>query len=126
MKEIISTPEAPQAIGPYSQGVRSGEFLFISGQLPLDPAPGEIVPGDVTLQAEQALKNLEAILKAAGSGMDKVVKTTIFLKNIQDFKAVNEVYSRFFKHDPPARSAFAVAELPRGALIEIEAIALVK
>jgi len=126
MKEIISTPEAPQAIGPYSQGVRSGEFLFISGQLPLDPATGEIVPGDVTLQAEQALKNLEAILKAAGSGMDKVVKTTIFLKNIQDFKAVNEVYSRFFKHDPPARSAFAVAELPRGALIEIEAIALVK
>jgi 2-iminobutanoate/2-iminopropanoate deaminase len=125
-REIISTSEAPKAIGPYSQAVRvEGMFLFTAGQIPLEPVSGELVGKTAAEQAEQALKNLQAVLKAGGSDLAHVVKTTVFLQSMSDFAAVNEVYARFFPKNPPARSTVAVAALPKGALVEIEAVAVV-
>ena len=123
MKAQISTNNAPSAIGPYSQAIACGSFIFASGQLGLNPATGELAEG-VTEQAKQSLTNLKAVLEAAGSGLDRVVKTTVFLKHISDFAAVNEVYASFFTDGAfPARSAVEVASLPKDGLVEIEAIA---
>lgn len=125
-REIISTSKAPGAIGPYSQAVKAeGKLLFTAGQIPLDPATGRMVGKTAAEQAEQALKNLQAVLEAGGTGLAHVVKTTVFLQNMSDFAAVNEVYTRFFADEPPARSAVEVAALPKGALVEVECIALV-
>ena len=124
MKKIISTSEAPGAIGPYSQAVRSGRFLFCSGQIPLDPKSGQIVPGDIAAQTRRVLDNIATVLKAEGLTFDHVVKTTIFLTNLGDFQTVNEVYGSYFKQDPPARSTIQVAALPKGANVEIEVIAI--
>lgn len=123
MKEIIATNEAPQAIGPYSQAVRTGNLLFTSGMIPIDPKTGNLVEGDVEVQARQAIGNLAALLQAAGSGLDRVVKTVVFIKDMNDFVKVNEVYATFFTGDYPARSCVEVARLPKDVLIEIEAIA---
>ena len=123
MKKMISTNEAPGAIGPYSQAVRSGSFLFCSGQIPLDPKSGEIVSGDVATQTRRVLDNIAAVLRADGLSFDNVVKTTIFLTDLGDFQTVNEVYGSYFKQDPPARSTVQVSALPKGAKIEIDAIA---
>ena len=125
LKEIIQTEHAPQAIGPYSQAVRANGLIFASGQIPIDPQTGQFVAGGITEQTEQVLKNLEAVLEAAGSGLVNVVKTTVFLIDMQEFTAMNEVYGRFFKEQPPARATVAAARLPRDARVEIEAIALV-
>ncbi|MGI8656202.1 MAG: RidA family protein [Pyrinomonadaceae bacterium] len=125
MKQIIETKSAPQAIGPYSQAVSANGFVFASGQIPLDPQTGEFVAGGVAEQTEQVLRNLAAVLEAAGSSLDKVVKTTVFLADMTDFAAMNEVYARHFNSEPPARATVAAAGLPRGARVEIEAIALV-
>ena len=125
MKEIIATDKAPRAIGPYSQAVRAGGFIFASGQIPFDPATGEFVPGGIAEQTEQVLKNLTAVFAAAGVGMDQIVKTTVFLADMADFTAMNEMYARFFGDAPPARSTVQAAGLPRGARIEIDAIAVV-
>ena len=122
-KNIIATKNAPGAIGPYSQGIRANGFVFASGQIGLDPATGEFVQGGIVEQSRQALLNVKNVLEAAGSGLDKAVKTTVFLKDINDFAAMNVVYSEFFKTDCPARSAVQVAALPKGALVEIEVIA---
>ncbi|HVY36794.1 MAG TPA: RidA family protein [Polyangia bacterium] len=125
-RQIISTPEAPKAIGPYSQAVAAGagRLLFCSGQIPLDPATGEMVgAGDVRAQAERVLQNLGAVLAAGGASFASVVKTTIYLADLQDFGAVNEVYGRFFPSEPPARATVQAAGLPKGALVEIDAIA---
>ena len=122
-KTIIATKNAPGAIGPYSQGIRANGFVFASGQIGLDPATGEFVKGGIVEQSRQALLNVKNVLEAAGSGLDKAVKTTVFLKDINDFAAMNAVYSEFFKTDCPARSAVQVAALPKGALVEIEVIA---
>jgi 2-iminobutanoate/2-iminopropanoate deaminase len=123
MKKIISTNEAPAAIGPYSQAVRSGSLLFCSGQIPLDPKSGQIVPGDITAQTRRVLDNIGALLRAEGLAFDNVVKTTIFLTNLGDFQTVNEIYASYFKQDPPARSTVQVSALPKGANVEIEVIA---
>src|SRR5437773_11406421 len=123
MKQIVSTNEAPAAIGPYSQAVRSGRFLFCSGQIPLDPKSGQIVSGDIAVQTRRVLDNVAAVLRAEGLTFDNVVKTTIFLTDLGDFQTVNEVYSSYFKQDPPARSTVQVSALPKGAKIEVEAIA---
>jgi 2-iminobutanoate/2-iminopropanoate deaminase len=123
MKKIISTNQAPGAIGPYSQAVRSGSFLFCSGQVPLDPKSGQIVPGDIAAQTRRVLDNIAAVLRAEGLTFDNVVKTTIFLTDLGDFQTVNEVYASYFKQNPPARSTVQVSALPKGAKIEIEAIA---
>ena len=119
----IRSGEAPAAIGPYSQAVRAGEFLFVSGQIPADPASGRIVEGGVAAQTERALKNLGAILAAAGLGFECVVKTTVFLTDMGRFAEMNDVYARFFGQTPPARATVQVGALPKGALIEIEAVA---
>jgi 2-iminobutanoate/2-iminopropanoate deaminase len=124
MKKIISTNEAPGAIGPYSQAVRSGSFLFCSGQIPLDPKSGQIVPGEIDAQTRRVLDNIGAVLKAEDLTFDHVVKTTIFLTNLGDFQTVNEIYASYFKQDPPARSTIQVAALPKGANVEIEVIAI--
>jgi 2-iminobutanoate/2-iminopropanoate deaminase len=121
-RERIDTGRAPQAIGPYSQAIVSGEWIFTSGQIPLDPQTGEMVEGDVRAQTERVLLNLEAILEAAGASLRDVVKTTVYLADLNDFSAMNEVYARFFT-DPPARSTVQVARLPRDARVEIEAVA---
>ena len=129
MKKIISTDQAPAAIGPYSQAVRAGDLLFVSGQIPADPATGEIVEPTIQAQAKRSLENLKAILEAAGASLDQVVKTTVFLKNMDDFGKVNVVYGKFFdefKAPYPARSCVEVARLPKDAGVEIEAIALRK
>jgi 2-iminobutanoate/2-iminopropanoate deaminase len=123
MKKIVSTSEAPAAIGPYSQAVRSGRFLFCSGQIPLDPKSGQIVPGDIAAQTRRVLDNIAAILKTEGLTFDNVVKTTIFLTDLGDFQTVNEIYSSYFKQAPPARSTVQVAALPKGTRVEIDAIA---
>ena len=123
MKKIISTNEAPGAIGPYSQAVRSGGFLFCSGQIPLDPKSGEILSGDITTQTRRVMDNIAALLRTEGLSFDHVVKTTIFLTNLGDFQRVNEIYGSYFKNDPPARSTVQVSALPRGANVEIEVIA---
>lgn len=125
-REIIHTENAPAAIGPYSQGVRAGGLIFFSGQIPIDPASGQIVPGGIAEQAEQVMKNIGALLAAAGTGFGNVVKTTIFLTNLADFAVVNEVYGRHFPAAPPARSTVEVSSLPKGVGIEIEVIALEK
>ena len=123
MKKIISTPNAPAAIGPYSQAVEINKTLYISGQLGIDPETGKIVEGDIKDQTRQVLKNIEAILQAAGYSFVEVVKSTCLLSNMADFKAMNEVYGEFYFEHQPARAAFAVKDLPLGALIEIETIA---
>jgi len=123
MKKIISTNEAPGAIGPYSQAVRSGSLLFCSGQIPLDPKSGQIVSGDITAQTRRVLDNIAALLRAEGLNFDDVAKTTVFLTNLDDFQIVNEVYGSYFKQNPPARSTVQVSALPRGANVEIEVIA---
>lgn len=124
MKEIISTEQAPRAIGPYSQAVRVGNLVFASGQIPIDPATGNFVAGGVAEQTEQVMKNLTAVLKAAGLGLGQIVKTTVFLADMEDFSAMNEVYARFFRENPPARATVQAARLPRDARVEIEAIAV--
>jgi 2-iminobutanoate/2-iminopropanoate deaminase len=124
MKKIISTSEAPGAIGPYSQAMRTGSFLFCSGQIPLDPKSGQIVSGDIAAQTRRVMDNVAGILKAEGLTFDSVVKTTIFLTNLGDFQTVNEVYGSYFKQDPPARSTVQVSALPKGANVEIEVIAI--
>lgn len=124
MKEIISTSKAPAAIGPYSQAVKAGGMLYISGQLPIDPATGEFAAHDVVGQTRQSLENLKAILSQAGCGLGDVVKTTVLLAEIADFGAMNGVYSEYFTDACPARAAFAVKDLPKGALVEIEAVAV--
>jgi 2-iminobutanoate/2-iminopropanoate deaminase len=123
MTEPITTQDAPAAIGPYSQAVRAGGLVFLSGQIPLDPTTGQLVPGDVTAQADRVLKNLQAILEAAGCTFADVVRTTIYLVDLAHFATVNEVYARFFVAPYPARVTVQVAALPRGALVEIDAIA---
>jgi len=124
MKKIISTNEAPAAIGPYSQAVRSGRFLFCSGQIPLDPKSGQIVPGDIAAQTRRVLDNIAAVLRAESLIFDNVVKTTIFLTNLGDFQTVNEIYGSYFKQNPPARSTVQVSALPKNANVEIEVIAV--
>jgi len=124
MKKIISTSEAPVAIGPYSQAVRSGNFLFCSGQIPLDPKSGQIVSGDIAAQARRVLDNIGAVLKAEGLTFESIVKTTIFLTDLADFQTVNETYGSYFKQQPPARSTVQVSALPKGAKVEIEVIAV--
>lgn len=123
MKKIIATTAAPAAVGPYSQAVRVGNFVFCSGQIPLDPATQQIVTGDITAQTKRVLENITAVLRAEGLGLEAIVKTTIFLTNLGDFQTVNEIYGSYFKSDPPARSTVQVAALPKGAAIEIEVIA---
>lgn len=125
MKQIIATDRAPQAIGPYSQAVRVGNLVFASGQIPIDPNTGEFVPGGIAEQTEQVLRNLTAVFEAAGLGLSKVIKTTVFLADMNDFTAMNEVYGRFFAEQPPARATVQAAGLPRDARVEIEAIAAV-
>jgi 2-iminobutanoate/2-iminopropanoate deaminase len=124
MKQIISTSEAPAAIGPYSQAVRSGNFLFCSGQIPLDPKSGQIVPGDIAAQTRRVLENIGAVLKAEGLTFENIVKTTIFLTDLGDFQTVNEIYGSYFKQKPPARSTVQVSALPKGAKVEIEVVAV--
>ncbi len=122
-RKIISTQNAPAAVGPYSQGVVAGNLVFTAGQIPIDPKTGKMIEGDIQAQTEQVLRNIQAVLEAAGSSLANVVKCTVFLADISEFGAMNEVYGRFFTNNPPARSAFQVAALPLGARIEIEAIA---
>ncbi len=123
-REQVKTEHAPGAIGPYSQAIKAGGMIFAAGQIPLDPTSGEMISGGVQQQTERVIQNLSAVLSAAGSSLDAVVKTTVFLKSMDDFKNMNEVYARYFKAPAPARSTVAVADLPRGALVEIECIAL--
>jgi 2-iminobutanoate/2-iminopropanoate deaminase len=123
-RRAISTTAAPAAVGPYSQAISTHDLVFCAGQVGLDPATGELVPGAIEAQVERALRNLEAVLDAAGCAMADVVKTTVFLADIADFAAVNATYARFFPDPPPARSTFAVAALPKAARVEIEAIAV--
>lgn len=120
----VSTPDAPQAIGPYSQAIRAGQFLFLSGQIPLDPVTGEVVSGDVRAQTRRVLDNISGVLAAAGVSMDAVVKTTVFLVDMTEFPAMNEVYATAFESPAPARSTVQVSRLPRDVRVEIEAIAL--
>jgi 2-iminobutanoate/2-iminopropanoate deaminase len=123
-RQAIQTDAAPKAIGPYEQAIRTGGFVFTAGQIPIDPKTGNFVEGGVAEQTRQVLENLKAVLEAAGSSMDRVVKATVFLKNIADFPVMNEVYAEYFGGSRPARSTVAVAELPRGALVEIDLVAL--
>ena len=124
MREAIATDQAPQAIGPYSQAIRAAGLIFTSGQIPIDPASSQIVAGDVSAQTDRVLKNLAAILQASGSSLEKVLRCTVFLKNMGDFAAMNEVYGRYFKQAPPSRSTVEVARLPKDVLVEIDVIAL--
>ena len=124
MREVISTKDGPQAIGPYSQAIRANGLVFVSGQVAIDPATQQVIAGDVATQADRVLKNLSGILKAAGSGLEKVVRSTVFLKNMGDFAAMNEVYGKYFTAEPPARSTVEVARLPKDVLVEIDVIAL--
>lgn len=121
-REVVSTAKAPGAIGPYSQAIKIGDFVFTSGQIPLNPETGDM-PDTIEEQTKQALENVKAILEAAGTSLDNVIKTTVFLKDMNDFVRINEVYATFFKENPPARSAVEIARLPKDANIEIEAIA---
>jgi len=124
VKVQVQTESAPAAIGPYSQAIRANGFVYVSGQIPIDPQTGEFVAGGVREQTEQVLKNLSAVLNAAGSGLEHVVKTTVFLADMNEFAAMNEVYAKFFAIEPPARATVAAAGLPRDARVEIEAVAL--
>ena len=123
-RERIQTDNAPAAIGPYSQAIKAGGFVFVSGQIPIDPQTGQFVAGGVAEQTEQVLKNLSAVLEAAGSSLDRVVKTTVFLADMKEFTGMNEVYATFFSSPPPARATVAAAGLPRDARVEIEVVAL--
>lgn len=125
MKEIVSTENAPGAIGPYSQAVKTGNMVFCSGQIPIDPVTGEFVSNDVAEQTEQVLKNLSAVLEAAGTNLGNVVKTTVFLADMNDFAVFNEVYAKYFSDNKPARATVQAARLPRDARVEIECIAVV-
>jgi len=120
----VTTDRGPAAIGPYSQAIEAGDFVFVSGQIPIDPATGALVQGDAATQTERVMRNIAAILEAAGTSLDRAVKATIYLKDLKDFEAVNGVYGKAFTGDPPARSTVEVAGLPRGALLEIEILAL--
>ena len=122
-KTIVSTPDAPQALGPYSQGVKGGGFVFTAGQIALDPMTGKLEAGDVAVQTHRVMRNLQAVLSAAGSSLDRVVKTTCFLVDLDDFAAFNAVYAEYFTGNPPARSTVQAARLPAGALVEVECIA---
>ena len=124
-KKVIQTEKAPKAIGPYSQAIQAGNFLFLSGQIPLDPKTGELVKGDIRKQTQQVLENIKGILESQGLGMENVVKVTIFLEDIANFNQVNEVYATYFPSSPPARSTVEVTKLPRDADIEIEALAII-
>jgi len=124
-REVIATKDAPQAIGPYSQAIKAAGMVFVSGQVAIDPATGNVISGGIAEQTERVLKNLEAILQAAGTGLEKVVKTTVYLKNMSEFAAMNEVYGKFWKSAPPARATVEVARLPKDVLVEIDVIALV-
>jgi 2-iminobutanoate/2-iminopropanoate deaminase len=124
MRRVIATDQGPKAIGPYSQAIKTNGFVFLSGQIPLDPSTQQLVTGDVAAQTERVLQNITAILNAAGSSLPQVVKTTVFLKSMNDFSAMNEVYGRHFTADPPARSTVEVARLPKDVLVEIDVIAL--
>jgi 2-iminobutanoate/2-iminopropanoate deaminase len=124
MREAVSAKGAPAAIGPYSQAIKVNGLVFCSGQTPMDPVTGQVVSGGIAAQTERVLKNLAAVLEAAGTSMDKVVKTSVFLKDMNDFAAMNEVYGRFFQGEPPARSTIQAARLPKDALVEIDVIAL--
>ena len=124
MKKIISTTDAPAAVGPYSQAIRSGQFVFCSGQIPLDPKTAQMVQGDIRNQTQRVMDNITAVLRAEGLTFENIVKTTIFLTNLADFQTVNELYGSYFKSDPPARSTIQVAALPKGANIEVEVIAV--
>jgi len=122
-REPVSSPDAPKAIGPYSQAIRAGNLLFLSGQIPLDPKSGNVVPGDITSQTERVLQNITAVLKAAGAGFSNVVRTTVFLADMNEFGAMNEVYGRYVVDPPPARSTVQVARLPKDVRVEIDVIA---
>ena len=124
MRDVISTPDAPKAIGPYSQAIRANGMVFVSGQVAIDPGTQQVIEGDVAVQTERVIHNLSAILKAAGSGLDMVVRSTVFLKNMGDFAAMNEVYGKHFTGAPPARSTVEAARLPKDVLVEIDVIAL--
>jgi 2-iminobutanoate/2-iminopropanoate deaminase len=124
MRDVISTNDGPKAIGPYSQAIRANGFVFVSGQVALDPVTNTLVTGDIAFQTDRVLKNLNGILKASGTGLEKVVKATVFPKNMNDFTAMNEVYGRYFSSAPPARSTVEVARLPKDVLVEIDVIAL--
>jgi len=123
-KRIIRTDAAPAAIGPYSQAVVANGFVYAAGQVPLDPKTGQIVPGDIRAQTKRVMENLKAVLAAAGSSFDKVVKTTVFLRDLNDFGTMNEIYGEYFQENPPARSTVQVTRLPREAAVEIEVVAL--
>ncbi|HEU5425154.1 MAG TPA: RidA family protein [Nitrolancea sp.] len=122
-KSVVATQQAPQAIGPYSQAIRLGNLLFTAGQIPLDPSSGKLVEGDIEQQTERVMRNLQAILEAAGSSLDQVVKTTCFLADLDDFQRFNQIYGQFFTNQPPARSTVQVARLPAGARVEVECVA---
>jgi 2-iminobutanoate/2-iminopropanoate deaminase len=124
IKETVATDKAPKAIGPYEQAIKAGDFIYTAGQIPIDPKTGNFVPGAIAEQTRQVLENLKAVLEAAGSSLDRVVKATVFLKNMADFASMNEVYAEYLAQAKPARSTVAVAELPRGALVEIDFVAL--
>ena len=124
MRDVIATKDGPQAIGPYSQAIRAGGFVFVSGQVAIDPLNQQVISGDVAAQTDRVCKNLSAILTAAGSSLQKVVRSTVFVKNMGDFAAMNEVYGRYFNAAPPARSTVEVARLPKDVLVEIDVIAL--
>jgi len=126
MRDVVSTKDAPQAIGPYSQAIKAGDFVFSSGQIAIDPATSNVIQGDIAAQTDRVLKNISAILTAAGTSLERVVKTTVFLKNMAEFAAMNEVYARFWKSAPPARSTVEVTRLPKDVLVEIDVIALAK
>jgi 2-iminobutanoate/2-iminopropanoate deaminase len=125
MREIVSTKDAPQAIGPYSQAIKANGFVFVSGQIAVDPSTQQVVTGDVAAQTDRVLRNLSEILEAAGSGLGKVVRSGVFLKNMDDFTAMNQVYGKYFSSAPPARTTVEVARLPKDVLVEIDVIALV-
>ncbi|MGA8310046.1 MAG: RidA family protein [Terriglobales bacterium] len=124
MRDVIATKDGPQAIGPYSQAIRANGLVFVSGQVAIDPVNQQVIGGDAATQTDRVLKNLSAILNAAGSNLEKVVRSTVFLKNMGDFTAMNEVYGRYFKSEPPARSTVEVSRLPKDVLVEIDVIAL--
>jgi len=124
MRELVSTKDAPQAIGPYSQAIKANGFVFTSGQIAIDPATQNVIPGDVAAQTDRVLRNVSEILEAAGSGLGNVVRSTVFLKNMNDFAAMNQVYGKYFTSAPPARSTVEVARIPKDVLVEIDVIAL--